>query len=195
MNREEAQLMEYNFKIKLIKGASNCTADNLSRLPISVNGSDADNPAGHLKQLEELPAVCKLDVMVAEDVLMTDVQMLAKQPQLEVCDITTAQVVGEARKEAWDVLPLDISDVARATREHKTFGKLYNAVRCGNLNSKDKDLSRFTGVFSNLYIEDEVLYFGTRVVIPTVQQARLLEELHFSHIGVVKMKEMVRRYF
>ena len=186
--------MEYNFRIKHIKGSSNCTTDNLSRLPIGVNGGDAEYPAGQLKQLEELPAVCMLGVMVAEEVLMTDVQILAKQPQQEVCDVTIAQVVGESCKEAWEVLPLDISDVAKATREDRTFGKLFNAVRCGNLDSKDKDLSKFTGVFSDLYIEDEVLYFGTRVVIPTNQQARLLDELHSSHIGVVKIKETVRRY-
>ena len=118
--------------------------------------------------------------MVTEDVLMTDVQVLAKQPQQEVCDITVAQVVEEACKEAWDALPLDISHVAKATREDKVYGKLFNAVRCGNLDSKDKDLSKFTGVFLDLYIENEVLYFGTRVVIPTVQHARLLDELHFS---------------
>ena len=110
-------------------------------------------------------------------------------------DVTVAQVVGESCKEAWEVLPLDIRDVAKATREDRIFGKLFNAVRCGNLDSKDKELSKFTGVFSDLYIGDEVLYFGTRVVIPTVQQARLLDELHFSHIGAVKMKETVRRYF
>ena len=45
--------------------------------------------------------------------------------------------------EAWDVLPLDISDVAKATREDKVYGKLFNAVRGGNLDNKDKDLSKF----------------------------------------------------
>ena len=39
------------------------------------------------------------------------------------------------------------------------------------------------------------MYFGARVVIPSNQQARLLEKLHFTHIGAVKMKETVRRYF
>ena len=94
-----------------------------------------------------------------------------------------------------EVLPLSITDVKRATREDPVFGKLFNAVRCGQLDSGDKDLARFSGVFSNLYIGDEVLYFGTRVVIPTVQQQGLLEELHFSHIGTTKMKETIRRYF
>ena len=49
LNRWATQLMEYNFKIKHIKGSSNYTADNLSRLPVVVNGSDAEYPAGQLK--------------------------------------------------------------------------------------------------------------------------------------------------
>ena len=123
------------------------------------------------------------------------VKMLAQQPQEEVCDVTICQVVGEPCKEAWEVLPLGIADVSRVTRLDRVYGKLFNAVRSGNLDSHDKDISKFNGVFSSLYIADEVLYFGSRVVIPTPLQAGLLEELHFTNIGASKMKETVRKYF
>ena len=49
--------------------------------------------------------------------------------------------------------------------------------------------------FSSLYIGNETLYFGTRIVIPTCQQRNLLGELHTTHIDASKMKETVRRYF
>ena len=103
--------------------------------------------------------------------------------------------MGEPCKQAWEILPLTITDVSKATRLDPVYGKLFNSVRSGNLDTTDKDISRFNGVFSNLYIEDEVLYFGTRVVIPTKLQASLLDELHFSHIGALKMKNTVRKYF
>ena len=32
-------------------------------------------------------------------------------------------------------------------------------------------------------------------MIPTIQQQRLLSELHYTHIGVVKMKSTARKYF
>ena len=73
--------------------------------------------------------------------------------------------MGEVNKEAWDILLLSIADVAKASREDKIYGKLYNAVRSGNLNTDDPDVAKFNGVFTELYIEQEVLYFGTRVVI------------------------------
>ena len=196
LNRYAAQLMEFNFTVKHIKGSSNFTADSLSRLPVCMaGGTQAEYPSGPLQQLSELPVVNQLEVLCEEEELMQEVQLLAGQPQEAVASVTIAQVIGETPKEAWDVLPLSISDVAKATREDKQYGKLIKAVRSGNLDEKDPDLKKFNGVFTELYIENEVLYFGSRVVIPTVQHLRLLTELHFSHIGAVKMKETVRRYF
>ena len=44
-------------------------------------------------------------------------------------------------------------------------------------------------------MESDVIYFGSRIVIPTAQHFRLLQELHYTHIGIVRMKETVRQYF
>ena len=49
------------------------------------------------------------------------------------------------------------------------LGKLYNAVRDGELQKEDPELNRYGGVFNDLYIHGEVLYFGSRVVIPKCQ--------------------------
>ena len=50
---------------------------------------------------------------------MQGVQQLAEQPQEAIVSVTIAQVIGETPKEAWDILLLSISDVAKATREDK----------------------------------------------------------------------------
>ena len=157
--------------------------------------SRASYPSGRLQQLSELPTMNKVEILCDEEQVMMEVKHLASQPQETTVSVCIAQVIGEAPKEAWDILPLSIGDVAKATRKDRQYGKLYNAVRSGNFDNKDPELSKFSGVFNELYIEKEVLYFGSRVVIPTVQHTRLLEELHYSHIGVVKMKELVRMYF
>ena len=152
-------------------------------------------PGGRLQQLSELTTRNKVDVLLEEEELMCNIQELACSPNEDIASVSISQVIGETPKVAWDILPLTIKDVAKATREDRQYGKLYNAVRSGVLDNKDPDLKKFNGVFEQLYIEDEVIYFGSRVVIPTVQHLRLLTELHYSHIGVVKMKETVRRYF
>ena len=190
--------MEYTFTVKHIKGSFNCTVDSLSRLPVCSSGMSqaaAAYPAGPVMSSTVLTDAKKMEISTREDQLMAEVRSLALCPQEDMVSITVSQVIGQTHKEAWDILPLSLEDVARKTREDKTFGKLYRAVESGLLNKNDPDLKIFSGVFDDLYLEDNVIFFGNRVVIPTCQHARLLEELHFSHIGVVRMKYIARNYF
>ena len=114
--------MEYNFSVKHIKGSSNCTADSLSRLPVCALDRTAPYPEGQLKRLDQLPI--SANSVSFEYEIMEEVQMLALQPQSEYVDITISQIVGENRTEAWDILPLTVADVAKATREDKVYSKL-----------------------------------------------------------------------
>ena len=96
---------------------------------------------------------------------------------------------------AWDLVPLNVADVAKETQTCKIYGKLYNEIKSGILNKDDKDLNKFQGVFSSLYIQNEVIHFGSRICIPPKFHERLLTELHTTHIGVVSMKKVVRNLF
>ena len=49
----------------------------------------------------------------------------------------------------------------------KWYGITHNAVRRGELDPKDPDIKKFGGIFDQLYIEDDIILFGSRVVIPT----------------------------
>ena len=73
-----------------------------------------------------------------------------------MASLSISQVVGDVPKAAWDILPLNIKDVARATHVDKKYGKLFIAVPSGRLDHKDPDVSKFSGIFEQLYIEDEV---------------------------------------
>ena len=92
-------------------------------------------------------------------------------------------------------LPLTVHDVAKATREDKVYGKLLAAVRSGDINKQDPDMKPFISIFNDLYVEQGVVFHGSRIVVPTRQQARLLDELHMTHMGIVKMKEVARGHF
>ena len=69
------------------------------------------------------------------------------------------------------------------------------AVRSGELKKDDPDLKPFESLFCDMYVEQDVVFQGSRLVIPTKQQKRLLHELHQTHIGMVKIKKAVRKYF
>ena len=91
-------------------------------------------------------------------------------------------------------LPLTASDIAKATREDPLYGRVLIAVKSGVFDVKDKTLSPFTNMKDKLTVDAGCLLFGSRVIIPTCQQARLLFELHMTHMGVVKMKSLAREY-
>ena len=82
-----------------------------------------------------------------------------------------------------------------ATRTCKVYGKLFRAVKSGVLDTRDKDISKFNGMIESLYIYNDVIHLGNRIVIPPIFHDRLLTELHTSHIGVVSMKRVVRDIF
>ena len=127
--------------------------------------------------------------------IMVDVKYLAFYPIAEETSCTVSQVVGDSTVAAWDLVPLSITDVAAATKTCKIFGKLYRAVKIGILDTKDKDLTKFQGVFDALYIEKDVIHFGSRICIPPKYHDRLLTELHATHIGVISMKKVIRDLF
>merc|ERR1711888_366078 len=144
-------------------------------------------PDGILQELGDLLNVCKMEQLQSEVDVMVEVKWLAAQQQQDdVCDVTVSQLVGAVAASGggspWDMLPLTCQDIAKATREDPVYGKLFRAVRAGAMDSKDKDLSKFAGVFDQLYIEEEVLFYGSRVVIPTRQQHRMLDG-RYHHPG------------
>merc|ERR1711888_65239 len=94
LNRWAAQLMEYDFVIKHIKGSSNCVADSLSRLPVPLDSSGARYPDGVLQELGDLPNICKMELQSVEEVI-DQVRWLAQQEHHDAqCEITVQQVVG-----------------------------------------------------------------------------------------------------
>ena len=50
-------------------------------------------------------------------------------------------------------------------------------------------------MISDFHIEQDVLFYGSRIIVPTALQTRLLEELHQTHMGAAQMKETSRKYF
>jgi transposase InsO family protein len=47
---------------------------------------------------------------------------------------------------------------------------------------------------SEYYLQNDVIFKGQRVVIPASMQQIVLKELHHTHVGIVKMKQLARRY-
>ena len=166
LNRWAVALSDYNFKVVHISGNKNSICDSLSRLPV---GSFATvNAAQCLAQLPE---------------------------EKSYCEVSICSIVGNPITDPWNTLPVSVKDVAKVTREDRVYGKLLQSVRAGQLDNGDGNLKQFVSIFQDLHIEQDVIFFGSRIVIPTALQDKLLQELHQTHMSAVKMKETSRRYF
>ena len=93
LNRWAAQLMEYNFKVKHIKGSSNSTADSLSRLPMCDNKGIAEYPEGRLQQFGGLPIINSCEIWGGEEDVLAEVKQMAMNPRTEYADIKVAQAI------------------------------------------------------------------------------------------------------
>ena len=201
LNRWAAALMEYDFTATHIKGASNTICDNLSRLPVPPPGQlQVPSPPGVGKPVSSTELARTMSVkhvsseLVAEEI-MASVSCLAQLPDPKIAEVSVCNVLGPPSTAAWDIVPVSVKDVAIATREDKVYCKLLAAVRSGDLDKNDLDLKPFTSVFYDLHVEQGVIFQGCRIVVPTKLQSNLLFELHMTHPGVVKMKEVARSNF
>nr|XP_029711533.1 uncharacterized protein K02A2.6-like [Aedes albopictus] len=60
---------------------------------------------------------------------------------------------------------------------------------------QEEDLKVFHRKRDELSVEEGVLLWGYRIVVPTKLRKFLLDELHSVHLGIVKMKSLARSYF
>ena len=193
--------MEYDFHVTHIKGASNTVCDSLSRLPVPPPGTlKAPSPKGigNSRPSSEIvrdAAVNYTHVDYLPEEVLFSVSCLSQLPDPKTTTLSICKVIGTPATAAWDVLPLSIKDIAKATREDKVYGKLLSAVHSGTIDKKDSAMKPFISLFDNLHVEQGVVFHGIRCIVPTRLQHGLLDELHQTHPGMVKSKEVARNNF
>ncbi|BES92812.1 Hypothetical Protein NTJ_05622 [Nesidiocoris tenuis] len=105
--------------------------------------------------------------------------------------------------------PVNQTDSAINKEVHQIFEASINQIESSTLTYEalqeayrnDEKLSQLVQELRENRIEDTeftinsgILFRGPRVVIPTAMQPAVLDELHRTHIGVTKMKQLARRY-
>ncbi|XP_014220348.1 uncharacterized protein K02A2.6-like [Trichogramma pretiosum] len=94
-----------------------------------------------------------------------------------------------------DKLPVDHAQIKKATRTDPILSKVFMYTRDGWPESIDDALKPYFHHLSELSINQDLLIWGYRVLIPKKHRLRTLEELHSMHLGASKMKAMARQYF
>ena len=90
-------------------------------------------------------------------------------------------------------LPVTAADVAKETIKDTTLATVYQYVMEGwPHKAQEEALKPYYQRKNQLATDQGCLLWGLRVIIPPTLQAEMLNELHATHPGVVKMKALAR---
>lgn len=91
-------------------------------------------------------------------------------------------------------LPVTAMEIARETKRNPMLSCVYQHVTSGWKKPEDTSLMPFYYRRDEITTQHGCLMRGIRVIIPTKFRKKILETLHASHLGVVKMKGIARSY-
>ena len=94
----------------------------------------------------------------------------------------------------FSMLPVTWQQVRKATQRDSTLAQVYEHVMKGWHENKDPNLQPFYSRRNELTVHQGCIMWGSRVVIPTKLRSEVLQVLHESHVGVVRMKALARSY-
>ncbi|XP_061506862.1 uncharacterized protein K02A2.6-like [Anopheles gambiae] len=144
-------------------------------------------------QLEYVPT----DKFGNADVLS---RLIAKHEKPEddyvIASIEIEEVLRSVVNSVSKALPLKFSDVERETKNDAQLRKVYEFTRNGwpHAAVRDRTLSNFHSRRESLSTFGDGLLFGERLIIPSSQRYKCLQQLHLGHPGIERMKALARSY-
>lgn len=118
---------------------------------------------------------------------------LSRLPVQNDTDTKTADADDVFHMSQIDDLPVTSAEVQRETRKDKVLASVLNQTMNGWENTDNKTLNPYYNRRNEITVSHGCLMWGIRVIIPVKFRTRILELLHSSHPGVVKMKALARR--
>ena len=94
----------------------------------------------------------------------------------------------------FETLPVSSADVRKETARDVTLSSVYENTMKGWSKNTDPTLAAFHSRRNEITLHDGCLMWGIRVIIPSKLRNKVLDELHEGHLGVVKMKTLVRSF-
>ena len=103
----------------------------------------------------------------------------------------------------WDMLvnfldtsPVTSENIHNETRKDPILSKVFKFCEVGwsNYVLKDSNLTSYIRRKDELSLQNGCVLWGSRVIIPTTLRPSIMKELHSSHVGSSRMKELARSY-
>lgn len=94
-----------------------------------------------------------------------------------------------------DQIPISSTQVISEIRTDSVLSKVFLYVRDGWPEIVSEEVKPYKNRAMELSIDNNLLMWGYRLLIPFKLRVQLLEEIHGSHNGMSKMKALARQYF
>ncbi|CAD6198490.1 unnamed protein product [Caenorhabditis auriculariae] len=164
------------------KGLPVYSANRLLRWSLILRGYDFKIEYRSTTSFGQADALSRL---ISEDIQPTEDIVIAK-----------ATLDADAEYQAAAVfLPVTMTDVAKETMIDEVLKDVIASVR-SNIGTKKLSgtAAKYLQQPQQLSLQDDCLFFGSRIVIPTTLRNRILKQLHEGHPGVARMKVLARQY-
>ena len=90
--------------------------------------------------------------------------------------------------------PVNVNDIRKWTKRDPLLAQVLQFVEQGWPHKCDSSLSSYSTRSTELSVLDGCILWGSRVVVPPQGQQAVLQELHSSHPGMMRMKSLARMY-
>ena len=94
-----------------------------------------------------------------------------------------------------DNMPISHVQMQRAVREDNVLSKIVKCISTDdwpNVDKSEKNIRSYFNKRNDLSLEDGILMFGLRVIVPEIYRKVILAELHNGHPGIIRMKGLAR---
>ena len=92
-------------------------------------------------------------------------------------------------------VPLAASQIKSMTDRDPTLAKVKQFVQTGwPTTVSDEQLQPYWSKRNEISVEDDILLWGSRVIVPPQARNRVIEEAHSTHIGITRMKSLTRQF-
>ena len=102
-----------------------------------------------------------------------------------------------ASLEHLSVVPLSAAKLRKLTSRSTVLAKVRHFIRYGwpfSLQGQPAEVEPFWNRKHELSIQDDILLWGSRVVVLDQAQLQVLQLFHGAHIGISRMKSLARQF-
>ena len=108
-------------------------------------------------------------------------------------DLAEHLMVASIRADATSLVAIDWETVAEETRQDPTLSEIVMMLSANYKGQPSGKVSQYTRYIKSLYIQDGVLLYNDRVVVPPNLRKAVLDTLHAAHQGVSSMQMRAQR--